>query len=60
MRWTAKRKAEVLGEIDREPEAVASIMQRHGLSAEELVHWRAASAEHGLAGLRVYDRELRR
>lgn len=50
-RWTAKRKAEVLAELDAEPDRSAEIMDRHGLSAEELVAWRLAFDAQGYAGL---------
>jgi hypothetical protein len=59
MRWTAKRKAEVLDAIAATPEASAEIMERHGLSAEELAHWSRARAERGDQGLRVFDRYRR-
>lgn len=59
MRWTAKRKAEVLDAIRAAPEASAEIMTRHGLSAEELAHWTQARADRGDRGLRVFDRYRR-
>lgn len=59
MRWTAKRKAEVLDALDRLPDQSAEIMQRHGLSAEELIDWRRAADRGGLAALTVKAIELR-
>lgn len=56
MRWTARRKAEVLEELRAAPEQSAEIMTRHGLSAEEATEWLRAEAEHGRAGLSVYGR----
>lgn len=53
MRWTAKRKAELLDAISREPERSAEIMAEHNVSAEELIGWRRGLESEGLGGLAV-------
>lgn len=53
MRWTAKRKAEVLAELEARPDASAEIMDRHGLSEAELDEWRDTRTKLGDHGLKA-------
>jgi hypothetical protein len=50
MRWTAKRKADVIEEIQN---GRLTPMERHGLSPEEMVAWVHDFHAHGRAGLRA-------
>ena len=53
MRWTPKRKAEIVEAIQNGRLTLAKAMDRHGLSEEELAAWMRDYLTHGLDGLRV-------
>jgi transposase-like protein len=64
VRWTARRKAEVLKRIADGQLSDAAACATHGLSPEELAAWRRDFAAHGEDGLRAMQvqqyRTLRR
>ena len=53
MRWTPKRKAEIIEEIQNGRLTAEEAKERHGLSDEELAAWMRDYLAHGRAGLRV-------
>jgi len=53
MRWTPKRKAEVLNALKRGELTREEAMAEHGLSEAELISWMRRQARHGLDGLAV-------
>jgi transposase-like protein len=53
MRWTARRKEEVVVALAQGLITVAEAKERHGLSDEELGAWARDYAAHGLYGLRA-------
>lgn len=60
-RWNPKRKLKVLAEIeDAGPVERLDLMMQHGLTTDEVQHWRAAYERHGLRGLSIRNQENRR
>jgi len=57
VRWTARRKAEVLAELAKAEtvEEARAIMARVGLDEAELLEWRDRMAAAGESGLRAYN-----
>lgn len=53
MRWTPKRKEEVVAAIAQGQMTTAEARAQHGLSEEELAAWQRDYAAHGKAGLRT-------
>jgi transposase-like protein len=53
MRWTARRKEEVVTAIAQERMTAAEAKAQYGLSDEELAAWQRDYAAHGKAGLRT-------
>jgi Protein of unknown function (DUF1153) len=53
MRWTVRRKAEVVVAIAQGRITIAEAKERHGLSEEELAAWQRDYTAHGEAGLRA-------
>jgi transposase-like protein len=53
MRWTMKRKAEIIEAIQNGRMTAAEATERHGLSEEELAAWMRNYLAHGKDGLRV-------
>jgi hypothetical protein len=53
-RWTPKRKAALLAVIDA-GEMERGVLDRLGLSEEELQSWRRDFSDHGVHGLHVYS-----
>ena len=53
LRWTARRKAEIVAAVNARLVAAQDACKWYGLSAEELEEWRRASERAGEAGLRV-------
>ena len=55
-RWTAKRKKEILDQIDAGEISEADIRgPPYEISADELAEWRDRIATHGFTGLRLYS-----
>lgn len=61
MKYTARRKVEILNQIDAAPDKTDEIMQQHFLSFEELQASWAKVQKHGKNGLsvRALQRERR-
>ena len=57
MRWTFRRKAEIVAAVQAGTVTATELELRHGISAEELATWITAYDAHGLDGLRVIKRE---
>jgi len=53
MRWTARRKEEIIVGLEAGMITTAEAQKRHGLSDDELAAWRRDYATHGLPGLHV-------
>lgn len=53
MRWTSRRKAEVVLAIEKNFITTAEANERYELSDEELAAWMRDYAAHGIAGLRA-------
>lgn len=52
-RWVARRKAVVVQAVTCGLLSLEEALERYDLSEEEFELWRAAVAEHGIAGLKV-------
>lgn len=55
-RWTPGRKAALCAALRAGAINVQEAVDAHGLTVEEVAHWLARSAAHGIEGLRVYPR----
>ncbi|MEJ5977932.1 DUF1153 domain-containing protein [Novosphingobium sp. PS1R-30] len=53
VRWTARRKAEIIAAVEAQLVTAEDACNWYGLSAEELDEWRRATERDGVAGLRV-------
>lgn len=53
VRWTARRKADIVAAVERQQVTAEDACAWYGLSAEELDEWRRATERDGVAGLRV-------
>lgn len=53
MRWTARRKQETLADLDRGLVTEAELLERCGLTPEELEEWRKLYKQGGKAALRT-------
>ena len=53
MRWTARRKEEIIVSLEAGLITIADAQKRYGLSDEELAAWRRDYAAHGRPGLHV-------
>jgi hypothetical protein len=58
-RWSAKRKAEIVGAVSRGALTLESARETYGLSREEFLSWQDSLETLGVAGLRVYAQERR-
>ncbi len=60
IRWTIRRKAEVVAAVHNGLIGFDEACERYRLSAEELLNWKQLIVAHGLRGLRVMQlREYR-
>ena len=59
MRWTFRRKAEIVAALRAGTVKAPELELQHGISAEELATWITAYDAHGPDGLRVIKREPR-
>jgi transposase-like protein len=57
MRWTFRRKAEIVAAVQAGTVTATELELRHGISAEELATWIKAYDTYGPDGLRVIKRE---
>jgi transposase-like protein len=55
MRWTPRRKAQIVFDIREGEISVAQAKERYALSDEELAAWIRDYDARGLSGLKVYD-----
>ncbi|MFN3582944.1 DUF1153 domain-containing protein [Phenylobacterium sp.] len=53
VRWTPRRKAEVVAAVEGALISEAEALDRYALTAEEFASWRGAVQHHGMAGLRA-------
>lgn len=53
MRWTVRRKVDLLNAITAGVITAAEARNRYGISEEELASWRSSYGRHGTLGLRV-------
>lgn len=53
VRWTARRKAEIVAAVQRQQVTAEDACNWYGLSAEEFDEWCRATERGGVAGLRV-------
>src|SRR5271170_824242 len=53
MRWTSKRKAEVVVAVRAGTVSAEELERQHGISAEELAEWMRAYDAHGVRGLKL-------
>jgi transposase-like protein len=53
MRWTFKRKAEIVAALRAGTVTAKELKLQHGISPEELATWVSAYDKHGVDGLRV-------
>jgi hypothetical protein len=57
IRWTARRKAEVVAAVERSLVSAEQACAWYGLSPEELCEWQRAHGCAGLQGLRITHRQ---
>ena len=60
IRWTIKRKAEIVAAVRNGLLTLDEACERYRLSAEEFLHWEQLIAAHGLRGLKVSRLKLYR
>ena len=59
--WNPHRKLKVLKDLDAtDADGRAALMAEHGLTDDEVAHWRTAFARHGITGLKTRNQESRR
>ena len=60
VRWTGRRKAELVARICRDEITADAAMAEHGLTEEEILSWATRYARYGAAGLEQQNiQELR-
>ena len=61
MRWTPKRKAEIVEQALKDPQNVAELLAKHNITTIELSSWCERLMNHGIAALRAtHVQEYRR
>jgi hypothetical protein len=58
--WVARRKAEIVNAVEARVLSVEEAVARYGLSFEEFASWRRAICSHGVHGLEMANRGVRR
>lgn len=59
--WNPHRKLKVLRALDAaDADERTALMTKHGLTDDEVTHWRTAFARHGITGLKTRNQEARR
>lgn len=53
MRWTPKRKAEIVEQALKDPQNVAELLKKHNITTGELSAWCERLVNHGLGALRA-------
>lgn len=56
MRWSAKRKAWIVGLMRDNPAAAKAFMDQYEISADELIQWESAYARGGIHALMIRAR----